>query len=88
MSWGSHKDIAAKALAKLAAPHLPASLKALECAVERAHAEHRSAMEDSADGSHAPAADDDAATEREPSEKIDAEPEHEAEDAECAPGEE
>jgi len=87
MSWGSHKDIAAEALAKLAAPHLPASLKALERAVERAHAEHRSAIEDSADGSHAPAADDDAATEGEPSE-VDAEADDEAEEgAECAPGE-
>jgi hypothetical protein len=43
-----------------------------------AHAEHRSAIEDSADGSHAPAADDDAATEGEPSEEIDREPHDEA----------
>jgi hypothetical protein len=36
--WSSRKDIAAKALRKLAGPHLPASLSALERAVKRAHA--------------------------------------------------
>jgi hypothetical protein len=36
--WSSHKDIAAKALRKLAAPHAPASLTKLEQAVKRAHA--------------------------------------------------
>jgi hypothetical protein len=35
--WGSHKDLAAKALRKLAGPHLPASLKQLERAVARAN---------------------------------------------------
>jgi hypothetical protein len=80
MSWGSHKDIAAKALAKLAAPHLPASLKALERAVERAHAEHRSAIEASPNGSHAPAADEDARTEGEPNEETTPEPEDETEE--------
>jgi hypothetical protein len=35
--WSSHKDIAAKALRKLAGPHLPASLTRLEQAVNRAH---------------------------------------------------
>jgi hypothetical protein len=35
--WSSHKDIAAKALKKLAGPHLPASLRTLEQAVTRAH---------------------------------------------------
>jgi hypothetical protein len=44
-NWGSHKDLAAKALKKLASPHLPASLKALERAVERVHAEHRATLE-------------------------------------------
>jgi hypothetical protein len=37
--WPSHKDHAAKALAKLAGPHLPASLKQLEKAVAKAKAE-------------------------------------------------
>ena len=37
--WSSHKDLAAKALAKLAAPHLPGSLRQLEAAVKRAHEE-------------------------------------------------
>lgn len=59
--WGSHKDIAAKALKKLAGPHLPASLKALERAVERVHAEHRSAIEDLARGSSGSPEVDDAA---------------------------
>jgi hypothetical protein len=45
MHWGSHKDIAAKALKKFASPHLPTSLKALERAPQRVHAEHRSAIE-------------------------------------------
>jgi hypothetical protein len=36
--WSSHKDIAAKALKKLAGPHIPASLTKLEHAVKRAHA--------------------------------------------------
>jgi hypothetical protein len=35
--WSSHKDIAAKALRKLAGPHVPASLTKLEQAVKRAH---------------------------------------------------
>jgi hypothetical protein len=33
--WSSHKDLAAKALAKLAGPHVPASLTKLERAVKR-----------------------------------------------------
>ena len=36
--WSSHKDIAVKALKKLAGPHAPASLTKLEQAVKRAHA--------------------------------------------------
>ena len=36
--WRSHKDIAAKALRKLAGPHIPTSLTRLEQAVKRAHA--------------------------------------------------
>ena len=35
--WSSHKDHAAKALRKLAGPHLPASLAELERAVKHAH---------------------------------------------------
>ena len=38
MRWSSHKDLAPKALKKLAAPHVPASLARLEQAVKRAHA--------------------------------------------------
>lgn len=40
--WGSHKDLAAKALKKLATPHLPASLKQLQSAVQTAHREYTS----------------------------------------------
>ncbi len=36
--WSSHKDIAAKALRKLAGPHVPGTLTGLERAVKRAHA--------------------------------------------------
>ena len=36
--WSSHKDIAAKALKKLAGPHVPTTLTRLEQAVKRAHA--------------------------------------------------
>jgi hypothetical protein len=36
--WSSHKDIAAKALKKLAGPHVPTTLNKLEQAVRRAHA--------------------------------------------------
>jgi hypothetical protein len=36
-NWASHKDHAAKALKKLTGPHLPASLKQLERAIDRAH---------------------------------------------------
>jgi ParB/RepB/Spo0J family partition protein len=36
--WSSHKDIAAKALKKLAGPHVPTALSKLEQAVKRAHA--------------------------------------------------
>jgi hypothetical protein len=35
--WSSHKDLAAKALKKLAGPHVPTSLGKLEQAVKRAH---------------------------------------------------
>jgi hypothetical protein len=35
--WSSHKDQAAKALRKLAGPHVPTSLTKLEQAVKRAH---------------------------------------------------
>jgi hypothetical protein len=35
--WSSHKDLAVKALRKLAGPHLPTSLTKLDQAVKRAH---------------------------------------------------
>ena len=41
--YGSHKDVAAKALKKLAGPHLPASLTRLEQAVQRAHSAYAKA---------------------------------------------
>jgi hypothetical protein len=40
LGWSSHKDQAAKALAKLAGPHLPASLKQLEKAIAKAKSEY------------------------------------------------
>jgi hypothetical protein len=36
--WTSHKDIAAKALRKVAGPHVPTTLSGLEQAVKRTHA--------------------------------------------------
>ena len=36
--FGSHKDLAEKALAKLAGPHVPASMKQLSKAIDAAHA--------------------------------------------------
>ena len=74
-SWASHKDHAAKALKKLAGPHLPGSLRQLETAVKRAHEDaaraERAAAEDPAAGSvgrhggpgRRRSAEDDAATE-------------------------
>ena len=43
MRWSSHKDHARKALAKLAGPHLPATLKQVEKAVVKAHSEQQNA---------------------------------------------
>ena len=42
--WSSHKDLAAKALTKLAGPHLPGSLRQLETAVKRAKEENDRAV--------------------------------------------
>jgi hypothetical protein len=44
-TWSSHKDQAAKALKKLAGPHLPASLKELDRAITRAHRDYETAAE-------------------------------------------
>ncbi|MGH2948750.1 MAG: ParB/RepB/Spo0J family partition protein [Solirubrobacteraceae bacterium] len=41
--WNSHKDLAAKALRKLAGTHVPASLTKLEQAVKRAHSTYEKA---------------------------------------------
>ena len=42
--WGSHKDQAIKALEKLAGPHVPASLKAIERAVRKADSDRDRAV--------------------------------------------
>jgi hypothetical protein len=47
--WSSHKDHAAKALRKLAGPHLPGSLAQLERAVKRAHREYDTALRHASD---------------------------------------
>jgi hypothetical protein len=44
-SWASHRDHAAKALKKLAGPHLPASLRELDRAIKRAHRDYETAAE-------------------------------------------
>jgi hypothetical protein len=41
--WSSHKDIAAKALKKIAGAHVPATLTRLEQAVKRAYASYEKA---------------------------------------------
>jgi ParB/RepB/Spo0J family partition protein len=48
LGWSSHKDQAAKALAKLAGPHLPASLKQLEKAIVKAKSEYDKQLSDAA----------------------------------------
>jgi hypothetical protein len=44
IGWASHNDHAAKALKKLAGPHLPATLRKLEQAVTRAHNDYDKAI--------------------------------------------
>ncbi len=64
--WGSRNDLAAKALRKLAGPHLPASLKALEKAVaaankhaeEAQHARRATTTRDAGAGTDPPVADE------------------------------
>ena len=51
--WSSHKDHAAKALRKLAGPHVPASLSKLEQAVKRAHAAYDTAETAAREQQHA-----------------------------------
>jgi hypothetical protein len=60
--WGSHQDKAAKALAKLAGPHLPASLKQLEKAVTKAKAHHDKTVAEIHDAQRTKAAQNGAAT--------------------------
>jgi hypothetical protein len=54
--WSSRKDIAAKALSKLAGPHAPASLTKLEQAVKRAHAAYDKAERSACEHQRAEAA--------------------------------
>jgi hypothetical protein len=64
--WGSHNDLAAKALKKLAGPHLPASLKQLERAVaaankpaeEAQHAQRATTTRGATAGTEPPVADE------------------------------
>ena len=74
--------MAAKALAKLAAPHLPVSLKALERAVKRAHAEHDAAVKTRSTAGPAAASDAQAEADGEPNGELEAEPGDETEQAE------
>jgi hypothetical protein len=56
--WSSHGDRAEKALAKLAAPHLPASLRALEQAVKRANRDYEHATQRATKAHHSKAPSD------------------------------
>ncbi len=59
LHWPSHKDIALKALAKLAGPHIAPTLKALEKAIAKAEREHKEALKALLDAkSRAEAADE------------------------------
>lgn len=49
--WSSHRDLAEKALKKLAGPHVPPSLTKLERAVKRAHGEYDKAIADDRESS-------------------------------------
>jgi hypothetical protein len=80
MHWGSHEDIAAKALKKLVGPHLPASLRTLERAVERVHAEHREAIDQIATASSG-VVEPDESVEPEPGEELEPEPNDEPDGA-------
>ena len=51
--WSSHKDLAAKALRKLAGTHVPASLTKLERAVKRAHTAYDKAERADREDQHA-----------------------------------
>ncbi len=64
--WGSRKDLASKALRKLAGPHLPASLKALERAVERAHKHAQDAQDAQRNSASEPAVDVEPAADEQP----------------------
>jgi hypothetical protein len=64
--WSSRNDHARKALAKLVGPHLPVSLKQLEKAIAKAHAEHEVAISRHRDGARHARADVVGETEMEP----------------------
>jgi hypothetical protein len=74
--WSSHNDIAAKALKKLAGPHVPVSRSKLEQAVKRAHSAYdkaETAARDQARAGREPAAGepDDKAVDNERDEDLD-----------------
>jgi len=56
--WSSHKYLAARALRKLAGPHVPASLTKLEQAVKRAHTAYDKAERAQREHRHAAAVED------------------------------
>jgi hypothetical protein len=55
MRWSSHKDLAEKALRKLAGPHIPASIKQLERAIARVDKQAEEARRDQRPARSAPA---------------------------------
>jgi ParB/RepB/Spo0J family partition protein len=56
--FGSHKDLAEKALAKLAGPHVPASMKQLSKAIDAAHSALHTAEDAACEGRSRQVADD------------------------------
>jgi hypothetical protein len=71
MVWSSHKDLAGKALRKLAGPHLPASLKQLERAVALANKHADDAQREQQDAELAAAAGGEPVDDDQPDREVD-----------------
>jgi hypothetical protein len=73
--FGSHKDLAEKALTKLAGPHVPASMKQLSKAIDAAHTALHKAEDAARETRSGPVADDDPDDPAPPDETVDEDPE-------------
>lgn len=82
MTWASHKDLAAKALRKLAGPHIPASLEQLERAVAKANKQADDAQRQHRDHERAAAAGTEPVDADEPDREVDEDDVESGEDSE------